>query len=374
MFDLPVGSCLPSWTPAPSPRVAGTLRLGVVDGEGIGAEVVAAAVTVLRAAAHAHDLRLDLVRSGEIGSVGPDGFGLDPAAVAYYDAALAEGLPVLTGPAGGRFVYQLRSRYDLFAKLVPVAPLAELADASIVRPHRIRGTDVLIVRDNVGGLYQGAFGRRDGGRTAYQEATYRADQVERIIDVALRAAAGRRGRLAVVTKPGGIPAVSALWCEVAAAATRSDVVVEIIEVDNACYQLVADPHRFDVVVAPNMLGDVVADTAAVVLGSRGMAYSANFGEGARAVYQTGHGAAHDLAKSDRANPVAQIRSAAWLVRESLQHRLVAEAMEEAVTATLAAGLRTPDIAGPDSVVVGTAALAEEIAGRVVRSESARDAS
>lgn len=346
------------------------LRLGVVDGEGIGPEVVRAAVTVLHAAAEAYGLVLDLVESGPIGSTGPDGFGLDTAAIDFYDAAFADGLPVLTGPAGGRFVYQLRAQYDLFAKLVPVQAMPEVADASIVRPERAHGTDVLIVRDNVAGLYQGAFGRRDDGRTAYQEAVYRADQVERIMAVAQRAAAARRGRLAVVTKPGGIPAVSALWREVAEAQPHSGVTVEVIEVDNACYQLVADPHRFDVVVAPNMLGDVVADTAALVLGSRGLAYSANFGEGVRAVYQTGHGAAHDLAGSDRANPVAQILSAAWLVRDSLEREDIAEGIEAAIGAALADGLRTPDVAGPDSVVVGTARLGAEIADRVNDSATA----
>ena len=120
-----------------------------------------------------------------------------------------------------------------------------------------------------------------------------------------------------MTKPGGIPAISELWRECAERPGDGDVAIEVIEVDNACFQLVADPHRFDVVAAPNMLGDIVADTAALVLGSRGMSYSANFRSTAQAVYQTGHGAAHDLAGSGRANPVAQIRSLAWLLRESL---------------------------------------------------------
>lgn len=348
-----------------TPAAATALRLAVVEGEGIGPEVIAAAMTVLAAAADRAGLSLDLVEAGTIGSVGAYGFRVDDAAEHFYDTAFDDGRPVLTGPAGGRFVYELRARYDLFAKLVPVRPMAELADASIVRPERISDVDVLIVRDNVGGLYQGAFGRRDDGRTAFQEASYRAEQVERLLGVALAAARCRKGRLAVVTKPGGIPAISALWRECAEGLDAPDVAIEVIEVDNACYQLVADPHRFDVVATPNMLGDVVSDTAALVLGSRGMSYSANFRGDGRAVYQTGHGAAHDLAGLDRANPVAQIRSMAWLVRESLGLPDLADAIDDAVTRTLASGIRTADIAGPGSEVVGTQAMADAICMNLV---------
>jgi len=359
---LPAASAvLPAWTAAPG--LPGILRLGAVAGQGIGPEVIAAALHVLAAAAAAHDLAVDVVESGPIGADGPDGFAVDGAAAKYYDAAFAAGMPVLTGPAGGRFVYDLRARYDLFAKLVPVRPTPALADASIVRPDRVRGADVLVVRDNIGGLYQGRFGRRDGGRVAFQDATYRLADVERLLAVAHRAAHRRRGRLAVVVKPGGIPAISALWRDAADAVCGPGVEVEVIEVDNACYQLVADPHRFDVVAAPNLLGDVVADTAALVLGSRGLSYSANFGDGARSVYQTGHGAAHDLAGTDRANPIAQMRAAAWLVRDSLGRADVAATIEAAIVATLATGLRTPDIAAPGSTVVGTAELAARIADR-----------
>jgi 3-isopropylmalate dehydrogenase len=280
---------------------------------------------------------------------------------------LGDGAPIICGAVGGRFVYEVRARFALYCKLVPVRPLPALADASIIRSERVAGVDVLIVRDNMGGLYQGAYGRREGGRVAFQEAVYDADQVDQLLTVAVRAAAARRGRLAVVTKPGGIPAVSALWRERAAAAAReTDVAIEEVEVDNACFQLVADPLRFDVVAAPNMLGDVVADTAALVLGSRGMALSANFGASGRAVYQTGHGAAYDLAGSNRANPVAQIQSLAMLLHESFRRPDAAAVVEQAVVHVLARGLRTPDIAGPESTVVGTRELADAIALEVTR--------
>lgn len=356
----PLSALIPGWPAQPRAE----RRLALVDGEGIGPEVIGAARTVLSAVDDAMGLGIAVDSPGPIGAMGSDGFGLDEEAIAFYDDALTHGVPVLTGPAGGRFVYELRARYDLFAKLVPVQPSPVLADASIVRPERIFGVDVLIVRDNVGGMYQGTFGRRHGGDTAFQQAEYTRAQVERLINVAVAAAHARTGRLAVVTKPGGIPTISALWREVAEQHAGHAVAIEVIEVDNACFQLVADPHRFDVVAAPNMLGDVVADTAALVLGSRGMSYSANFRADGAAVYQTGHGAALDLAGQDVANPVAQLRSLAWLLRESLDLGAAADAVQNAVDATLAAGIRTRDIAGPGRTPVGTRAFAESVAERV----------
>ena len=357
--------CIPGWSSrAP---VGSPYAVGVLPGEGVGPEVVAAALTVLDAVADTFGLGFDVRISDELGPPGPYGRTLDQPASRFFDQIFAAGAPALCGAVSGRFVYELRARYALYCKLVPVRPLAALADASIVRPERVDGVDVLIVRDNMGGLYQGGFGRRDGGRVAYQEAVYDADQVDRVLDVAVRAASVRRRRVAVITKSGGIPEVSALWRERASvAAEGTDIAIEEVEVDNACFQLVADPRRFDVVAAPNMLGDVVADSAALVLGSRGMALSANFGDDGRAVYQTGHGAAYDLAGKDRANPVAQIQSLAMLLRESLELPDAARAVEHAVNSTLTAGDRTADIAGPGSTVVGTRALAERIAANVSR--------
>jgi 3-isopropylmalate dehydrogenase len=358
-----VAACVPGW--ADRPPVATPYRVRAVLGEGVGPEVVGAAVVVLDAVRTAFDLDIAVDVVDIVG--GSDRYGriVDQDAAAFFEEAFAEQVPVLCGPVGGRFVYELRAKLGLYCKLVPVRPLEALADASIVRPERLCGADVLIVRENDGGLYQGAFGRRDGGRTAFQEAQYSQDQVDRILIVAERAAAARNGRLAVVTKPGGIPAVSDLWRERAEAIEGGPVEIEHLEVDNACYQLVADPHRFDVVVAPNMLGDVVADSAAVILGSRGMALSANFGAPGRAVFQTGHGAARDLAGRGVANPVAQVQSLAMLLRESLDLPVAALAVERAVEATLRAGVRTADIAGPTSTVVGTAAMADAIATRLV---------
>lgn len=345
--------------------------LGIFPGEGIGPEVVGASLIVLDAVADTFGMAFDVRTAPGLEPPGRFGPELSATMADYFEETFAAGGPVFCGAVGGRFVYQLRVRFDLYCKLVPVRPSPALADASIVRPERLHNVDVLIVRDNIAGLYLGDFGRRDGGRTAYQELTYTVDQVDRILAVAARAAAARTGRLAVVGKRGGIPEVSALWNERAVViASEHDVALEHIDIDNACFQLVAQPERFDVVVASNLLGDVVADAAALVLGSRGMSFSANFSDDGRAVYQTGHGAAHDLTAADRANPAAQILTLAMMLRESFDRSDAADAVEHAVEAVFASGVRSADVAGPGSTVLGTRDLAARIADAVARAPAA----
>lgn len=330
--------------------------VGVLLGEGIGPQVVGAALAVLDEVAKAAGLRFDIRAPGSSGS------GLSEGVAAFCESVFADGGALFCGPAGGRFVYELRGRFDLFCKLVPLRPSPALADTGIVRPERLEAVDILVVRENLGGLYFGEYGRRDGGRVAYQHCSYSVDQVSRILAVAADLARTRRGKLSVVVKSGGIPEVSALWREQAEiVAAGRPVAVEVLEVDNASFQLIAQPRQFDVVAAPNLFGDVLADAATVLLGSRGMSYSANFGPDGRAAYQTGHGAAHDLAGADRANPVAQISSLAMMLRESFGLDAAALRIEAATERVLGSGLRTADVAGPGSRIVGTRELAERIA-------------
>ena len=356
---------------APPSRATAAPVVGVLVGEGIGPEVVPAALEVLEAVAGMTGRRFD-VRVVETPSRTARDGGLPAEIAAFGDAVFAAGGAMFCGPVGGRFVYDLRARFDLYCKVVPLRPSPALADAMFVASERVAGADVLIVRENVGGLYGGAFGRRDGGRVAFQECAYDAPQVDRIVDVAAALSARRSGRLAVVVKRGGIPEVSALWCQRAERiADRCGVALDVLDVDNAGFQLVANPRRFDVVVAPNMLGDVLADVGAVLLASRGMSYSANFGPGGRAVYQTGHGAAYDLAGTDRANPIAQILALAAMLRESFGLFDAADEVEAAAERVLASGMRTADVAGPGSRVVGTRVLAHHVAMEVAERSSVR---
>ena len=350
---------IPGW---PSRSGDDGFVVGVLPGEGIGPEVVDAALLVLEAVTQARRLPFDIRRAAGPAGSGRQRSWLKGEGVAFCDEIFSAGGALFCGPLGGRSVYDLRARFDLYCKLVPLRPNPVLADVAIVRPERLTDVDVLIVRENLGGVYAGEFGRRDGGRIAYQTFAYHADQVERIVQVAARLAVTRRGLLTVTGKAGGVPEVSALWREMAeSVASEHGLVADFLEIDNASYQLIADPRRFDVVLAPNFLGDILADSATVLLGSRGMSYSANYGPNGRAAYQTGHGAAYDLTDLDRANPVAQILSAALMLHESFELSDEARCIETAVDNVLAAGRRTADVAGPGSDVLGTRQLAECIA-------------
>jgi 3-isopropylmalate dehydrogenase len=338
--------------------------IGVIPGEGIGPEIIDAALRVLRAVNEVFECAVDVVWAPPLTQRDDFGLVFTSDARAAYEHYFAAGTPLLHGPAGGRFVYQLRAACDLALKITPIRPAEALADASVVHPDRLRGVDMLIFRDNAAGLYQGTFGWRNHDRTAFHEATYERAQVERVIVPALRAARRRQGRVALVIKPGGVPSISRLWRDVTEELAPADVQVEVLEVDNACYQVVADPKRFDVIAAPNMFGDIVGDTAAVLLGSRGLSYSVNLGDDGRAVYQTAHGAAHDIAGLDRANPLGQILTMAWMLQSSLGLEREAQAVVRACEEVLAQGLRTADVAVASSTVIGTRAMGEAVAGRL----------
>ena len=358
-------SALDGW--GERPEQAGTRVIGVLPGEGIGPEAVAAALAVLDAVTRASSLRFEVRTGGAIGIEAERATGsvLSPEVVSFADGVFADRGALLCGPGGGRFVYELRSKFDLYCKIVPIQPLAVLGDTGVLRPEARRGVDILVVRENVGGLYLGEWSERRRGALlseAHHRFRYDADQVGRILRVAIELARRRQGRLGVVVKRGGLPTISRLW-EERAERLNADVglELEVLDVDNACYQIVADAGRFDVVAAPNLFGDVVADTAAVLLGSRGLSYSANFGAPRQAVYQTGHGAAYDLAGKDLSNPIGQILSLAMLLHESFGLGGVRRAIERAIEHTLAQGFRTPDIAAPHCKQVGTGELARRIA-------------
>ena len=353
---------LPEWTPH---CVTAAPVVGVLTGEGIGAEVVGAACDVLDRVCAKTQRPTDISFGGTIGrpALAECGASLSPDVVEFCESIFAKGGAILCGPGGGRFVYDLRARFALYCKLTPVRHLAAVDDAAILRPERLSGVDLIVVRENTGGLY---FGRSEilpgEDRAAIQHCAYTDSEVQRILRPALDLARRRRGRLALALKPDGIPAISTLWQEnLEQLAAGTGVTWQVLEVDNAAYQLIANPRELDVMVAPNMFGDVLSDAASLLLGSRGLSFSGNFGPRRRAVYQTGHGAAYDLAGRDCANPVGQIFSLAMMLRESFGWQREAAAIEAAVATVLGQGWRTPDIASATSRVVGTRELGERIA-------------
>lgn len=365
--DLGASRILRGWEARPP--AAGPHPVGVLIGEGIGHEVVPVALEVLSALEGARPVRFDVRVGPQPGATGEDDPGhLTGAEAEFCRATFERRGALLCGPRGGRFVYDLRRRFELFGKLTPVRPLASLLDTGPLRPETVRGADLLFVRENVGGLYFGSHRQRREGRfleEAHHAFGYDRPAVERVLRLSAELAQGRRRRLALVVKRAGVPAISDLWCECAAEICEAgDVQLEVLEVDNACYQVVADARRFDVVASPNMFGDVLADVGALLLGSRGLSHSLNLGDQRRAVYQTGHGAARDLAGSDRANPVGQVLALAGMLETSFGLAALADAVRAGVQAVLADGWRTPDVMARGCTEVGTRELGKRIADRV----------
>jgi 3-isopropylmalate dehydrogenase len=276
---------------------------------------------------------------------------------------------VLCGPAGGRFVYQLRARFDLFCKFTPLRPVVSLAGVGVIRAEASSDVDIVMVRENIGGLYFAEERERHdetGVAAVGHRYEYRRAEVARIVQVAVDLASARRRRLDLVVKPGGIERMSRFWAQVLDdLAGPSDVTTNVVAVDNAAYRLLTEARSLDVVVSPNMIGDVLADVGGLLLGSRGMTFSGNFAATGASVFQTGHGAAYDLEGRDEANPIGQIAATAMMLREAFSLDLAAHAVERAIENTLAQGYRTADIVGPGCTVVSTREMAERIATAIV---------
>jgi 3-isopropylmalate dehydrogenase len=343
----------------------GVHLIGVLPGEGIGPEVIGATLQVLSAVAARTAQRFELRHGGAIGHEAEAQCGqpLSAEIIGFAEKLFADGGVLLCGPGGGRFVYDLRRRFDLYCKLSPLVPLRELRGASRLRPEHLDGVDILVVRENTGGVYQGHghIESSDGARTAHHAWSYTEAQVARIAKAAARIAARRRGNVAVVTKPAGVIAISQLFAEVTEAVCAAhDVRCRVLEIDHAAYHLLQHPRDLDVVLAPNLAGDVLADAGALLLGSRGLSFSGNFSTEGAAVYQTNHGAAKDLRGRDRCNPVAQFLSLAMLLRESFDLDDAAMRIEAAIRRVFAAGLRTDDVAEPGCTLAGTAELTRHV--------------
>jgi 3-isopropylmalate dehydrogenase len=368
---------LASYLPAQSPGllpVNSSARplIGILEGTGIGPQVIHATLRVLKAVEQAMELRLEVRNGGLIGekAVATSGKWLPEDTEAFCADIFQAGGAILSGPGGGRYVYDLRRRFDLFCKFVPVQPIPELARAGRLAPQFLRNVDLLIVRDNTGGVYQGQWGDRatQQGRLAEHAFSYSEAEVRRLIEVAARAAADRKGKMQIIVKDGGVPAISALWRDVGGAvARRHGIAVTFMNVDLAAYELIQNPAHFDVVATPNLFGDVLADVTGVLVASRGVTFSGNFDAHGHGVYQTNHGCAHDLANTDTANPAGQILSLAMLLRESFGLDAAAALVERSLADVWRAGWRTADVAEAGCRILGTRAMADKVAEQVLHS-------
>jgi 3-isopropylmalate dehydrogenase len=357
--------------PCPGFDPAKVHHIGVFLGEGVGVEVVPVAIALLDVLSQASSRRFEIHEGGLIGlpAKAIHGSSLSEEVAGFAADVFSQGGALFCGPGGDRFVYEIRQRFDLYCKFTPINPLAELREAGQVRPEVVASADIIAIRENMGGIYQGSWEEVDieGDRVARHRFEYRESMVRRIVDVAINLARTRNGRIHVVLKPGGIPSISSMWRRVAQEMTEeAGIALAELEIDNAVFQLIANPAQFDVVLSPNMFGDVLADCAALLLASRGLSYSGNFNDAGNAVYQTGHGAARDIAGKDVANPIGQILSLGMMLRESFCWPEADAALRQAVRETIAGGHCTGDIAMPGHNIVGTAEF-----GRLVKANLER---
>jgi len=346
-----------------------TYAIAVLPGDGIGPEVIAQAVRVLEAVGERFELRFAF-ETLPIGAaaVAVANNPLPPetrAAVLRSDAVLlgAVGDPRLDGaprelrPETG--LLALRQLLHVYANLRPVAVHPALASCSPLKAERLRGVDVLVVRELTGGLYYGEPRGRDGTR-AVNTLVYTAAEVERVARVAFAAARARR-RLVTSVDKANVLEVSQLWRETVTRVARDypEVRLEHCYVDTAAMRLVSEPATFDVILTENMFGDILSDEAAVLAGSLGLLPSASLGAGP-GLFEPVHGSAPPLAGRDVANPIGAIATAALLLRDGLKLGDAAESVDAAVAAALDAGARTQDIALPGESSIGTV----EMGGRI----------
>jgi len=348
----------------------------LLPGDGIGPEVVDEARRVLDTVGQlfGHRFAFDQRLIGGA-SIDAHGTALADDALAACRGADAILLGAVGGPAWDdprakvrpeQGLLGLRKALDLWANLRPVRPFAELAACSPIRPERLAGVDLMVVRELTGGLYFGQPRVRDevdGRRRAIDTLEYTDHEIARVVGLAFQLARGRRRRVTSIDKANVLES-SRLWRQVAGevAFRFSDVKLDHQLVDSAAMRLVTAPIGFDVIVTENMFGDILTDEAAVLAGSLGLCPSASLGDGRCGIYEPIHGSAPDIAGTGAANPIGAILSAAMLLRYSLHLEFEARAVENAVAATIADGYRTADIAPPGSTgdVVSTSRMGSAI--------------
>ena len=347
-------------------------RIITLPGDGIGPEIMAAALQALDA--------LDVDYTAEEHVFG--GAAIDAHGTALTDetteacrGADAVLLAAVGGPKWGttdpdaprpeQGLLGLRKALGLFANLRPVRPLPALYDASPLRRERIEGTDLLVVRELTGGIYFGAKTRT--ATDASDLCHYTVEEVRRIARVAFEAARTRHNRVASVDK-ANVLETSRQWRQVVHevhAEEFADVELEDVLVDNAAMQLVSRPADFDVIVTENLFGDILSDEAAMLTGSIGMLPSASLGESAPSRPQPGlfepvHGSAPDIAGTGVANPLAMLLSTALMFHHGLGLQAEATALESAVDRALDAGLRTRDLGGTATTREATRAVLDHL--------------
>ena len=350
-------------------------NITILPGDGIGPEIMKVATAALEVAGKKADVEFAfteaLVGGSAIDATGtplPDETletckASDAVLLAAIGGYKWDDLPSAQRPEQG--LLGLRAGLGVFANLRPATVLPQLIDASTLRRDVVEGTDIMVVRELTGGIYFGkpkGFGVNEAGeRIGYNTMVYSEPEVDRIAKVAFEIARKRKGRLCSVEK-ANVLEVSQLWKERVIETHKdfSDIELSHMYVDNAAMQLIRNPTQFDTVVTGNIFGDILSDAASMLTGSIGMLPSAAIGLDGPGLYEPVHGSAPDIAGQDKANPLAQVLSAAMMMRYQFGEEVIASALEKAVNDVLDDGYRTGDIMQAGMKQVGCIEMGEKL--------------
>jgi len=351
------------------------MKIAVLPGDGIGTEIIAEAVKVLKV--------LDMQFEMETALVGGAAYDAHGHPLPESTLKLAKEADAILFGAVGDWKYDtldrplrpeqailgLRKNLGLFANFRPAICYKELVNASSLKPELVAGLDILIIRELTGDIYFGQpRGRRvspdgafAGAEEAFDTMRYSRPEIERIARVAFEAARKRSKRVTSVDKANVLETFQ-FWKDIVTEVHKDypDVALDHMYVDNAAMQLVKEPKRFDVVVTGNMFGDILSDEASMLTGSIGMLPSASLNASSQGLYEPSHGSAPDIAGKGIANPLATILSAAMMLRFSLGQEAAAVRIEDAVKSVLAQGFRTGDIYSEGTTKVSTAQMGDAV--------------
>jgi 3-isopropylmalate dehydrogenase len=350
-------------------------RITLLPGDGIGPEILAVAVAVLKQVGQPLNLQFEF-QEALIGGAAIDATG-EPLPATTLDTCRNSDAVLLAAIGGYKWdtlpnsqrpergLLGLRAGLGLFANLRPAQILPQLIDASSLKREVIEGVDIMVVRELTGGIYfgqpKGIFATETGEKRGVNTMVYADSEIERIGRVAFEAARKRRKKLCSVDK-ANVLEVSQLWRDriTQLANDYPDVELTHMYVDNAAMQLVRNPKQFDTIVTGNLFGDILSDEAAMLTGSIGMLPSASMGADGPGVFEPVHGSAPDIAGQDKANPLAQVFSAAMMLRYGLNEPDAADRIEQAVLKVLDEGYRTGDIMSPGMKAVGCQGMGEAL--------------
>ena len=348
------------------------LNIAVIEGDGIGPEIVGSAIRILNAVGEKYGHTFTFVKT-LAGGAAIDRFGIPLPEETVKTCMTSDS--VLLGAVGGpkwdtlpghlrpeRALLGVRKALGLYANIRPARLMGELKNACPLKQEVAEaGFDMVIVRELTGGMYFGKSGRREGpyGPEAFDTECYSEMEIERIGRIAFDMAT-KRGKKVISIDKANVLESSRLWREVMhrLALEYPDVELTDMLVDNAAMQLVKNPVQFDVVVTSNMFGDILSDEASQITGSIGLLPSASLGENKRGMYEPIHGSAPDIAGQNKSNPIATVLSAAMMLRWSFDLEREARYVENAVATVLGKGYRTADIAQPGESPVSCSEMTE----------------